>query len=53
MVKWGLWPAWLGGRSRKWRLLMAENKIDDFHKISEWVESGRLKISIDSECAFK
>jgi NADPH:quinone reductase-like Zn-dependent oxidoreductase len=53
MAKRALWPAWLGGSNRKWVLLLAENKIEDLRKIAEWVESGELKISIDSKYGFE
>ena len=52
LVSW-LCPTWLGGPSRKWRVIFTQSKVGDYEPVAAMAKEGKLKVVVDTVFLFK
>ena len=52
LVSW-LCPIWLGGPSRKWRVIFTKSGVDDYEPVVAMARDGKLRVVVDTVFQFK
>jgi NADPH:quinone reductase-like Zn-dependent oxidoreductase len=52
LVSW-FCPVWLGGPSRKWRVVFTQSKISDYEPVAAMAKEGKIEVVVDTLFSFK